>query len=125
MFENLLSIESILAISVGALFSFRVSKVSLSLKNNIRNQSPDIHGSNNVVIYNQAMVDVGKEMAFSVKVCAVAMMIMFHMFPAFFVNLLISLSFFLPVFSLIGVINAIRLNGSRRGWDILYMRYAL
>ncbi|CND69640.1 hypothetical protein [Yersinia pseudotuberculosis] len=121
MFENLLSIESLLAISVGALFSFRVSKVSLSLKNNIRNQSPDIHGSNNVVIYNQAMVDVGKEMAFSVKVCAVVMMIMFHMFPAFFVNLLISLSFFLPVFSLIGVINAIRLNGSRRGWDILYI----
>jgi hypothetical protein len=120
MFENLLSIESLLAISVGAVFSFRVSKVSLSLKSNIRNQSPDIHGSNNVVIYNQAMADVGKEMAFSVRLCAVAMMIMFHMFPVFFVNLLTSLSFFLPIFSLVGIVNSIRLNGSRRGWDILY-----
>ena len=121
MFENLLSVESILAVSVGALFSLRVSKINLSLKSNSRNQSPDIHGSNNVIIYNQAMANVGKEMAFSVKICAVAMMIIFHMFPGFFVNLLMSLSFFLPVFSLLGVVNSIRLNGSSRGWDVLYL----
>ncbi|MCK7178776.1 hypothetical protein [Enterobacter roggenkampii] len=120
MFENVFSLESLLAISVGALFSFRVNKVSLNLKNNIRNQSPDIYGNNNVVIYNQAMDDVGKEMTLSVRLCAIAMMIVFHMIPAFFVNLLMSLSFFLPVFSIIGVINAIRLNGMNRGWDVLY-----
>jgi len=125
MIENLLSIESLLAVSVGAIFSIRVNKVSLSLKSNVRNQSPDIHGSNNVVIYNQAMVDVGKEMAFSVKVCSVGMMIFFHVFPSFFINLLLSLSFFLPVFSFIGVVNAIRLNGISRGWDILYLLASL
>lgn len=121
MFESMFSLESLLAISVGALFSLRVNKVSINLKNSIRNQSPDIHGSNNVVIYNQAVNDVGKEMAFSVKLCAVAMMIILHMFPVFFVNLLMSLSFLLPTFSFIGVINAIRLNGMNRGWDILYI----
>lgn len=120
MFESVFSIESLLTISVGALFSFRVSKVSVGLKSNIRNQSPEIHGSNNVVIYNQAINDVGKEMAFSVKLCAVVMMVVFHMFPDFFINLLMSLSFFLTVFSIIGVANAIRLNGISRGWDILY-----
>lgn len=120
MFESVFSIESLLAISIGAIFSLRVSKVSLNLKSDVRNQSPDLYGNNNVVIYNQAMGDVGKEMAFSVKICAVLMMVVFHMFPLFFINLLMSLSFFLPVFSIVGVVNAIRLNGSSRGWDILY-----
>lgn len=120
MLENLISIESLVAISVAATFSFKIGRVNLNIKNNIRNQSPDIHGSNNLVIYNQAMAGIKKEMAFSVKVCAFLMIIMFHIFPIFFVNLLLSFSLLLPLFNVFGVINSIRLNGGSRGWDILY-----
>lgn len=121
MFESLLSIESLVALSVGAIFSFKISRVNLQLQNNIREQSPDVRGDNNVIIYNQAMTGVQKEMAFSVKICAVVMMVLFHLFPAFFLNLLLSLSFLLPAFCAFGVINTIRLNGVRRGWDVLYL----
>ena len=120
MFENLLSIESLLAISVGAIFSFKVGKLNLSLRNDIRNKSPNVQGDNNQIIYNEAMKPVRKDIAFSVKVCAFFMIILFHMYPTFFINLLFSLAFILPVLSLVGFINTVSLNGFNRGWDILY-----
>lgn len=120
MFDSLLSVESIVALSIGAIFSFKIGKVNISIKNDFRNQSPDINGNNNLVIYNQAMGNVRKEIAFSIKIAIVVMMIVFHWFPTFFLNLLISFSFFLPIFSLVGIVNVIRLNGIYRGWDFLY-----
>lgn len=120
MFESLISIESLLAISVGALISFRISKLNLNIRNDMRIKSPDVHGNNNQIIYNEVMTPVRKEIAFSVKVCACVMVLLFHVYPQFFVNLVFSLSFLLPVFCLLGVINSIRLNGFGRAWDILY-----
>lgn len=120
MFESLFSIESLVALSVGAIFSFKIARVNLNLRNDVRNQSPDIHGDNNTVIFTQAMVGVRKEMAFSVKLCAVLMAITFHMFPLFYVSLLSSLVFILPLLSLIGVFYTIRANGFGRGWDAMY-----
>jgi hypothetical protein len=120
MLENLLNIESLIAISVGAIFSFKIAKINLNLRSDVRTQSPNINGDNNIVIYNQAMVSVRKEMAFSVKVFAFVMMITFHMFPLFYVNLLGSLAFLLPLFSVAGVIYTIRLHGFSRGWDVMY-----
>jgi len=66
------------------------------------------------------MAGVKKEISFSVKVCAFLMMIVFHMFPLFFLKLLLSLSFILPALAIFGYFNTIRFNGYRRGWDILY-----
>ncbi|CFQ52511.1 Uncharacterised protein [Yersinia frederiksenii] len=121
MLDNLLNIESLLAVSVGAIFSFKISKINLNVRSEIRKQSPDIKGDNNVVIYNQAMTDVRKEMAFSVKLCTVAIVISFHIFPSFFVQLLLSLSFLLPLFCAFGVANTIRINGINRSSDLLYL----
>ena len=120
MFENFLSIESLIYISVGAIFSFKIGKLNLNLRNDIRNKSPDVRGDNNQIVYNEVMAPVRKEMAFSVKVCAVIMMITFHMYPQFFINLLFSLSFILPLLSLVGFLNSVSINGINRGWDILY-----
>lgn len=120
MFENLISMESLLAISVGAIVSFRISKLNVDLRSDVRNQSPNINGNNNQVIYNKAMMPLRKEMAFSVKVCAFVMMLLFHLYPFFFIKLNYSLSFILPVLSLIGVANNFRMNGFSHFWDILY-----
>ncbi|MBG3039145.1 hypothetical protein [Proteus mirabilis] len=120
MFDSLLSIESIVALSIGAIFSFKIGKVNISIKNNFKNQSPEISGNNNLVIYNQAMGNVRKEVGFSIKISVIVMMFLFHWFPNFFLNLLISFSFFLPIFSLLGIVNVIWLNGIYRGWDFLY-----
>lgn len=120
MFESLFSIESLLAISVGAIVSFRISKLNVDLRSDVRNQSPNINGNNNQVVYNKVMMPIRKEMAFSVKVCAFVMMLLFHMYPIFFIKLTHSLSFILPILSLIGVANNFRVNGFSQFWDVLY-----
>lgn len=121
MFESLFSVGALVALSVGAIFSFKIARVNLNLRNDVRNQSPDIHGDNNTVIFTQAMTGVRKEMAFSVKLSAFLMAITFHMFPPFYVNLLSSLVFILPLLSLVGVFYTIRANGFYRGWDVMYL----
>jgi hypothetical protein len=60
-------------------------------------------------------------MAFSVKVCAVAIFSLFHVFPSFFISLISSFSLLLPAFCAFGVFNSIRLNGVGRGGDLLYL----
>jgi hypothetical protein len=67
MLESLLSIESLLAVSIGALFSFKISSVNVRLRSESRYQSPDVQGNNNIIIYNNAMEGVRKEMAGSVR----------------------------------------------------------
>ncbi|MEN4874540.1 hypothetical protein [Kosakonia cowanii] len=120
MFESLISMESLLAISVGAIVSFRISKLNVDIRSDVRNQSPNINGNNNQVVYNEVMMPIRKEMAFSVKVCAFVMMVLFHMYPFFFIKLTHSLSFILPILSLIGVASNFRVNGFSQFWNVLY-----
>lgn len=121
MLENLINVESLLAVSVGAIFSFKINKANVYIKSERREQSPNINGDNNVVVYNNAMANVRKEISFSVKLCALAIFFFFNVFSLFFINLLSSLSFFLPLFCLFGVVNSIRLNGFSRAGDLLYL----
>lgn len=120
MLSNLINIESFIALSVGAIFSYKVNKINFSFKKNIRINSPDINGGNNVIIYNEAMQKVNSEMAFLVKVCAVVMLVFFHFFPLFFSHVLSALSISLPLLCLLGVVNSIRSHGMSRYGDSLY-----
>lgn len=120
MLESLISIESLLAVSVGAVFSFKIAKVNISVKTKVRNQSPDIAGNGNIVIYNNEAKGVKDDITFAVKLCVIAIFLFFHSFPEFFLKLLFSFSLLLPFFCLAGVVNVIRVNGIRRGWDGMY-----
>lgn len=125
MFESLVNIESLIAVSVGAIFSFKISKANVNIRSERREQSQNVSGDNNVIVYNNNMLNVRKEMRFSVKACAFAIFLFFHMFSGFFIQLLSSLSIFLPLFCLFGVINNIRLYGFSRGGDFLYLLFAI
>ncbi|WP_323080922.1 hypothetical protein [Klebsiella variicola] len=121
MFESLLSIGSLLAVSFGALFSFKIGMVNIHANRSKRNNSPDVYGNHNVIIYNEAIKTVQKEMAFSVKLCIFAMLIFFHKYPSFFIGFLSSLIIWLPLFCASGVVLSIKTHGIKRLGDVMYI----
>lgn len=121
MFESLLSIGSLLAVSFGALFSFKIGRVNVNVNRSERNNSPDVYGNHNLIIYNEAIKVVQKEMAFSAKLCIVAMLILFHKYPFFFIDFLSSLIIWLPLFCASGVVLSIKIHGIKRLGDVMYI----
>lgn len=119
MFENLLSLGSIFAITVSLTLTVKSIRIN-SIKNSKVN-SPDIIGDNNRVIINQLITKEVSDFKQLSNLIIIVLLIMFPLFPNFFMRFLSTFSFCAVMICIVGVFKNIQQKGYYAAYSLVYI----
>lgn len=122
MFDNLFSLGSIFAITVSVMLTIKSLKV-----NNIKNKrinSPDIIGDNNQVIINTSAIKELSDFKQLSNIIIISLMVVFPLFPNFFMTFIPTFSFCAVMICIIGVFKNIQQKGHNAAYGLVYIPIA-
>lgn len=117
LLENLLNIETLFALSLGGLITFKA--VSFSFDS--RKQSPSMYGNDNQVTYNNFNLKDNNEFKYMWNILSLVFLFAFPLYSKILVNLLLSLATISPAISLISTTIMIKKHGKERIFDFMYI----
>ncbi|EOI3546087.1 hypothetical protein ACMSZT_000852 [Cronobacter dublinensis] len=119
MFENIISIGSIIAVTLSVTLTIKFLKINI--KNNIRENSHDINGNNNIVNIIEADKRNNSDFKLLANVIGFVLLIFLPLYPYFFLSFMQAFSW-LPIFIiLVGVATQVYFRGWSRLPDLLYV----
>lgn len=119
MFENLLSLGSLFAITVSLTLTVKSLRIN-SIKNSKVN-SPDINGDNNRVIINQLVTKGVSDFKQLSNLITIILLIAFPLFPEFFMRFLSTFSFCAVMICIVGVFKNIQQKGYYAAYSLVYI----
>lgn len=119
VFENIISIGSLIAITLSVTLTIKFLKINI--KNDIRKNSPDINGNNNIVNIIEADKKNNSDFKLLANVIGFALLILLPLYPYFFLSFMQAFSW-LPIFIILaGVAMQVYFRGWSRSPDLLYL----